>query len=175
MLPDPLHPAVVHFPLVLAFLLPISALAAWWAIRRGSRPVLAWAVPVALSVAMVGSAWLALETGENEEETVETVVPEAAIHDHEEAAERFLVAGVTVTLLLGAGLLGGGLGTAGRALGTAGSFLVLAAAIQTGYEGGELVYRHGAAAAYVAESGTAVSPAAPRRGEEGERERGEGG
>ena len=46
MLPDPLHPAVVHFPIVLMVLLPFVAASALWAIRRGARPVRAWAVPV---------------------------------------------------------------------------------------------------------------------------------
>ena len=34
MLPDPLHPAVVHFPIVLTFLLPLAALGALWRARR---------------------------------------------------------------------------------------------------------------------------------------------
>jgi len=124
---------------------------------------------------MVGTAWLALETGEREEEAVEAVVPDAALHAHEEAAERFIVVGVTVTLLLAAGLLSGSWGTAGRTLGTLGSFLVVAAAVQTGYEGGELVYRHGAAAAYVAAPGNASATVVPTRRGEDEHERGDGG
>ena len=38
MLPDPLHPAVVHFPIVLVFLVPIAAVLAVWVIRRGAFP-----------------------------------------------------------------------------------------------------------------------------------------
>lgn len=33
MLPDPLHPALVHFPVVLGFLLPVVALVPLWSIR----------------------------------------------------------------------------------------------------------------------------------------------
>ena len=59
MLPNPLHPAIVHFPVVLAFLLPIFALGALWAIRRGARPRRAWAIPLAASLALAASAWVA--------------------------------------------------------------------------------------------------------------------
>ena len=37
MLPDPLHPAVIHFPIVLMVLLPLVAAWALWTIRRGAR------------------------------------------------------------------------------------------------------------------------------------------
>ena len=37
MLPNPLHPAVVHFPIVLMFLLPISAGVALWALFREKK------------------------------------------------------------------------------------------------------------------------------------------
>ena len=52
MLPNPLHPAVVHFPIVFMFLLPISAGVALWAIRRGANPLKAWAVPVAFALVL---------------------------------------------------------------------------------------------------------------------------
>ena len=54
MLPNPLHPAVVHFPMVFAVLLPISAALAMWAIQRGTKPLRAWAVPVAFALAAQG-------------------------------------------------------------------------------------------------------------------------
>jgi 4-amino-4-deoxy-L-arabinose transferase-like glycosyltransferase len=91
MLPDPLHPAVVHFPMAFAVLLPISAVVALWAIRRGARPLHAWGVPLALAIALTGSSWVALETGEAQEDRVEAIVGEAPIHEHEEAAERFML------------------------------------------------------------------------------------
>lgn len=158
MIPDPLHPAVVHFPLVLAVLLPIFALGALWAIRRGLPPVRVWAIPLALSAALTGSAWLALETGEAEEDRVEAVVGERVLHEHEEAGERFfLLAGLV--LGVGAfGLLRGSVGSAGRLLATAGSLAVLLAAVDVGSAGGELVYRHGAAQAYVDAPAAAPGP-----------------
>ena len=86
MLPDPLHPAVVHFPIVLVILLPIFALGALWAIRRGASARLAWAMPLAVAAALAASAWFAVETGEGQEERVESVLSESVLHEHEEAA-----------------------------------------------------------------------------------------
>lgn len=148
MIPDPLHPVVVHLPMALAVLLPLSAVAALVAIHRGARALHAWVVPVAFALLLTGSAWVALETGEEEEERVEAVVPDGALHEHEEAAERFLVLAGVLTLLTGAGLAGGTVGSAARVLATVGTVGVLAAGIQVGHLGGELVYVHGAASAY---------------------------
>jgi uncharacterized membrane protein len=47
MLPDPLHPAVVHFPIVLMILLPLAAAGGLWAISRGVGTAKAWAIPLA--------------------------------------------------------------------------------------------------------------------------------
>src|ERR671919_2863830 len=91
MLPDPLHPVVVHFPLVLVALLPLFVAGALWAIRRGAAPGRAWLLPLGMAAALTASAFVALRTGEAEEERVEAVVAEAVLHPHEEAAERFLV------------------------------------------------------------------------------------
>jgi len=158
MLPEPLHPLVVHFPMAFAVLLPISAAVALWAIRRGAVPLRAWAIPAALAVALTGSAWVALQTGEAEEEKVEAFVGEAPIHEHEEAAERFLLFSGLVTLVAGFGLLSGVTGRAARLVAAAGTLVVLVTGIQVGAAGGDLVYEHGAAQAYVssAESGSAV-------------------
>jgi uncharacterized membrane protein len=160
MIPDPLHPAVVHFPIVLAVLLPIFALGSLWAIRVGARPARAWAIPVALAAALVASAWVALETGEAEKERVEAVVEKALLHGHEEAGERFLVLSALVLIVAGVGLFGGTLGSAGRLLASAGSLGVLVVGLAVGKAGGELVYRHGAAQPYVTAASSAAAAAA---------------
>lgn len=157
MIPEPLHPAVVHFPIVLAFLLPIFALGTLWAIRRGASHLRAWALPVALAGALALSAWVAVETGEAQEDRVESVLAEGVLHEHEEAGERFLVLAGVLFLVTGVGLLPGTMGTAGRVVGTAGAVALLVAAIQVGAAGGELVYEHGAASAYVESAGQPAS------------------
>ena len=156
MLPDPLHPAVVHFPIVLAVLLPVGVLGALFAVRRGASLRATWAVPVALALALTGSAWVSMETGEAQEDLVEAVVPETAIHTHEERAERFLVLSGALFVVLAVGFAGGVVGSSARAVGAVASVLLLVPAAQVGASGGELVYEHGAASVYVTPGGPAA-------------------
>lgn len=174
MLPDPLHPAVVHFPIVLMILLPFFALGALWAIRRGSRARLAWAVPLALAVALAASAFVSVRTGEDQEEKVEDVVGARALHEHEEAAERFQILAGVLLLVAATGLARGRVGTAGRWLTVAGSVGVALAGVQVGSSGGELVYEHDAGSAYGgvdAPTKTVAVPALPGGGAHNEGER----
>jgi uncharacterized membrane protein len=147
MLPDPLHPAVVHFPVVLMLLLPLAITWAWWAARRGAahRP---WLLPVGLAAGLALSAWVAVETGEREQERVEDAVSEQRLEAHEEAAERFLGLSVALLAVTAAGLARGPLGRGARILATFGALAVAAAGAQVGHSGGLLVYRYGAASAY---------------------------
>lgn len=148
MLPNPLHPVVVHFPIVLMFLIPVFAVGSLWAIRRGADARRAWAIPFLLTGALAASAFVALRTGEADEDRVERVVSENVIHEHEEAAERFLVLSGVLLLIAAAGLVDGNAGRAARALTVAGSMVVIAAGVQVGAAGGDLVYRHNAASVY---------------------------
>jgi uncharacterized membrane protein len=157
MLPNPLHPAVVHFPVVLAVLLPVFALGALWAIRRGTTPRRAWAIPVALSLALALSAWVAVQTGEAQDERVERVVPEQPLETHEEAAEMFLTLSGILVLVAAAGLAPGIAGRSARILATAGAVALVAVAANVGHSGGQLVYRYGAAGAYTSPGATGPS------------------
>jgi uncharacterized membrane protein len=166
MLPNPLHPAIVHFPVVLAFLLPLFAIGALWAIRRGARPRHAWSIPLAGALALAASAWLSVETGEAQDERVERVVAEQPLSAHEEMAETFLTGSAVVALIAAAGLVGGRLGRAARGVTAVGALALVVGAALVGHSGGQLVYRHGAASAYtsggagpVAASDSARSPA----------------
>lgn len=144
----PLHPLVVHFPIVLVVLLPISVVIALWAVRKGATLRRAWAVPLAFAAALTLSAWVALQTGEAQEERVEDVVGDAVLHGHEEAAERFLVLSGVLLLVAAAGMIPGTVGRAARFVTAAGALGLVAAGAQVGHSGGALVYRHGAASAY---------------------------
>lgn len=163
MLPDPLHPVVVHLPLALAALFPLIVLGAIWAISRGAHARYVWAVPVIAVALLAGSAWVALETGENEEEVVEEVLAsEEPLHEHEEAAETFLLlSGIVGVIGLG-GLTGGRTGSVARWLTAAGSVILVVSAVQVGSAGGDLVYEHGAAEAYVS-GGAGDGPTAADR------------
>jgi hypothetical protein len=155
----PLHPLVVHFPIVLTVLLPLSVLVALWAIKRGAAPRRAWLIPVAFAVALTSSAFAATQTGEAQEGRVERVVGESALHGHEEAGERFLVLSGVLVLVAAAGLVSGTIGRAARLVTAAGAVALVGAGVQVGHSGGELVYRHGAASAYADPAGVRVGVA----------------
>lgn len=161
----PIHPMIVHFPIVLSILLPIFAIGTLWAIRRKAATRL-WAVPLALAVVLAGSAFAATRTGEQEEERVENVVPENVLHQHEEAAERFLVLAFLVAGIALIGLTRGVVGSAARLVATAGSLIIVFAGFQVGKAGGELVYQHNAGAAY-AQAGGAANGEAEKSSEGG--------
>ena len=148
---SPRHPLFVHLPLALATLAPALFGALWLAIRLRWLPLRAWCVAIAAQAVLVGSAGLAMKSGEEDAERVERVVAEAAIDRHEEQAERFLGGGIAVLLLAFAPLLAGRLPRAGAiaAYATiAASVGVLALGWAVGSTGGKLVYRDGAAAAW---------------------------
>jgi uncharacterized membrane protein len=169
-LPSPLHPAVVHFPIVLMILLPVVALGALWAIRRGAAPVRAWAIPVALAAGLTLSAWAAVETGEGQEEKVEDVVGEQALSTHEEAAERFLLLSGIVLVVSGAGLLRGTVGRTARVVGTVAALGLVAAGFQVGHSGGRLVYGDATTTGLVGGSLAQIEGGAEGREAEGGRE-----
>lgn len=167
MIPEPLHPAVVHLPIVLMLLLPMIALLALVAIRRGVEARRAWIPVVVLAGGVVASAWFAVETGEAEEDIVESVVSEAAIHEHEEAAEIFVFGSLGTLLILGVGLMDNRTGRAGRVAGTVAAILLTLAGYQVGRLGGALVYEHGAAAAYLStDASSTQTDRAPNGNEE---------
>ena len=165
----PLHPLVVHFPIVLAILLPISIALALWAIRKGTTPRRAWALPVALAAALTASAFVATRTGESQEDRVERVVPDGAIHGHEEAGERFLVLSAVLLVIATVGLAPRTIGRAARLVSAAGAVGLVLAAVQVGHSGGTLVYRHGAASAYATGGGSTAASAGEAREDDDDR------
>lgn len=145
LVPSPLHPAIVHFPIVFMILLPIAAFGALWAIRRGSQANRAWLFPVFTAVALVGTAWLALETGETDEERAEKAVGEQTLETHEEAAQRFLAFAAAGLVLTVAGLARGNIGRAARVAGSVAALGLVIAGYQVGHSGGQIVYGNGTA------------------------------
>ena len=140
MLPSPLHPAIVHFPIVFTILLPFIALGALWAIRRGVSSRRAWALPVLGAILLSLSAWVAVQTGEADEERAEDIAGEQVLHAHEEAAERFLLLSGGVVVLMAAGLLRGTPGKAGRLLGSTAALFLVVAGYNVGHSGGRVVF-----------------------------------
>jgi len=167
MLPNPLHPAIVHFPIALVVLLPFFAIGALWAIHRGASARRTWLIPTAVAAALTVSAFVALRTGQAQGEKVERVVPERVVDGHEEAAERFLILSGVLLLVAGTGLVGGVVGRSARLVSTVGAVALVAAGVQVGTSGGEMVYKHGAVSVYAgapAAGAAAQGPAAAAPG-----------
>lgn len=147
-LPSPLHPALIHFPIVLAVLLPFVALAAALAIARQWLPPRAWWALVAMHALLAGAAYVAAQVGHREEEKVEDVVPTEAMHAHEEAGDFVvLLAGLSLPVTA-AGLLAGRSGRVARGLTVLGGLALAASVARAGQTGGEVAYRHGGASVY---------------------------
>ena len=157
----PLHPAIVHLPLGLAFIMPALAIGFGWALWKGRIRPRAWMAIVALQAVLLGAGLVAMNTGEREEHRVEAAVPEAALEQHEAYAAQFVWA-IGATLVLATLVLAFRGGAAARALTlatVAGTVVVAASAVRVGHAGGRLVYEHNAGAAY----STAGQPASAAR------------
>ena len=161
MLPNPLHPAIVHFPIALVVLLPFFAIGALWAIHRGASARRTWLIPTAVAAALTVSAFVALRTGQAQGEKVERVVPERVVDGHEEAAERFLILSGVLLLVAGTGLVGGVVGRSARLVSTVGAVALVAAGVQVGTSGGEMVYKHGAVSVYAGAPGAGAAAQGP--------------
>jgi len=145
----PLHPIVVHMPMALVILLPLISIAAF-IIYKKSENISGKKILVTVGVfhlLLTLSTFVALETGEKEEDKVESVVAERFIEHHEHKAEEFMSASsvALVAVFLTAFLLADKFFTPSLVV-----VLILQAALvfmgyQVGHSGGELVYVHNAA------------------------------
>ncbi len=144
----PIHPILVHFPLVFASLLPLLALVALWLGSRSQRRP--WWGIAFLHVFLLGLCFVAVKSGEKDEDKVKQVLSsEEPLETHAEKGEWLmrLTAGTLVLTVLG--LFPGKMGLTGRLMGTLAYFMLLYQALMVGHTGGLLVYRHGAASAHV--------------------------
>jgi hypothetical protein len=152
----------VHFPIVLMVFLPLVTAVVLWRLHDGARSRL-WGYVVLTAALVVGSALVSKETGEDQGDRVEKVVPESALDAHEDAADVFTIVALVV---LGTALLGLAPGTVGRSA----RLLTLAGTLALGYFGwrvgdlgGKLVYQYDAGSAY---GSTTVGPGPAREHEE---------
>lgn len=142
--PDPVHPAVVHFPVALLLVGALVSVAAVF-VRRWHLPLFA---AMLLSAGAAGAV-AAVATGEAEEERVQHAVPSAEplLEEHSQRGERARNFGVgAAALSIVAAIVASG-PWLGRTLSIFTALSACAAAycvVQAGHFGGELVYRHGA-------------------------------
>ena len=144
-MPDPLHPALVHFPIVLILLgTGLSILAVFW--RKGYVPAFA----AVLMVMGALGAWAAVASGKADGGLVENTSAAVGtlLDAHEMWAERTLTAAaVAAVIAVGSVALLRRFPRAARGVAVAAAFAAMVAAwtvYETGHRGGALVYQHGA-------------------------------
>jgi|FLOH01.1.fsa_nt_gi uncharacterized membrane protein len=144
----PLHPIVVHFPIVLGSLLPFLALLLWWAIKKDHLQQQVWVLVTVMALAYGATAIVAVELGEKDEDKVEEIVSEKVIEEHEEAAEMIPWVAGTLFLVSIAGLVKKNSHSLRLGLAVL-SLVALIPLVSAGHTGGELVYQYGAANAHL--------------------------
>ncbi len=142
--PEPLHPAVVHFPVVLIVL---GCAAAWVAVfvRKGNVP---WFAAVLLTLGAAG-AWVAKATGKADGGLLENLTPpmEFLLDAHQDWAERTVVAATITALVAIVAAALPRFPRLARNLAVAAALVAGVAAwavYETGHRGGALVFEHGA-------------------------------
>jgi uncharacterized membrane protein len=144
LVPNPLHPAVVHFPIVLVLLgVVVAIVAVLW--RKHGAPAVAAGL---LTLGALGT-WGAVQSGESDGGLVENSSPEvnALIDAHETWAKRTLTISILAAFAAGGSVMTARWPRIARAVAIVAAVAALAAAFgiyQTGHRGGALVYRHGA-------------------------------
>ena len=149
----PLHPAIVHFPLAFAVLVPLLGVAVLlWTRERDALTMEALRLPAGLQLITLVAAFFAQRTGDEDHHQVEDVVERALIHAHEEAGELFFIAtGVTMLLWFAAAVsTRADVARKAAMLAVVAGLVAAGLGLRAGEKGGELVYHHGAADAWPA-------------------------
>lgn len=163
-IPSPLHPAVVHFPIVMILIGTVAALVAAITSRGHVR---VW-VAALLVLGALGTM-AAVSTGEEDTEAVEQVAGVKTLLDaHEQWAERTKAVALVAAGLAIAALLTFRWPVLQRGLSFGCALAAVTASVcvyETGHRGGQLVYRHavGVNRATADPAAVATSPAATRR------------
>jgi uncharacterized membrane protein len=152
--PDPLHPAVVHFPVVLIVL---GCAAAWMAVfvRKGNAP---WFAAVLLVLGAAG-AWAAKETGKSDGGLLANMSPkmESLLDAHQNWAERTVMAATITALVAVAAAALSRFPKLARSMAVAAALAASVAGwtvYETGHRGGALVFEHGAGVRIAVETGS---------------------
>lgn len=143
MIPDPLHPAIVHFPIVLLLLgAPLALIAIF--LRRWHMP---WLAALVLTTGALGSIAATWTGGQDEEVAGElSEQSDAILDEHEEWGERtrnVAVFAAALALLSAALTKFPPVSIPARLLTTIASLAAAFCVAQAGHYGGQLVYKHG--------------------------------
>jgi hypothetical protein len=139
-----LHPQVVHLPIALAVLMPLVSLGLFAAWLSGYLPRRTWLIALVLQAILVGSAFAALRTGEDDEEIGEKYAGKHDVHEHEEAGELFFFVSIGVLVAVGAAHFVRQEKPARiiAAVAVAGTIAVLVLGYRTGQAGGHIIHDH---------------------------------
>lgn len=144
-IPSPLHPAMVHFPIVLILLGTFVAIVAAFT-RRWHLPWLSAGLLMLGALGAIGATW----SGGDDEEKAGNLSPQAdrILEEHEEWGERTRNVGIAAAVLgVAALMVASRFPKAARGLSTATALVAIGASYcvaETGHYGGLLVYKHGA-------------------------------
>ncbi len=158
LMPDPLHPAIVHFPVVLIVLgSAATAVAVFW--RKGYTPAFA---AVLLGLGALG-AWAAVQSGESDGGLVESLTPsaEALLNAHEKWAERTLTLAIVAAVAAAASAFLGRFPRMARVTAVAAALVACTASwavYETGHRGGALVFKHATGVSVEASASVAPLP-----------------
>lgn len=144
-IPSPLHPAIVHSPIVLILIGTLVAIIAAF-IRRWHLPWLSAGLLTLGALGAIGATW----SGGEDEEMAENLSPQAdkILEEHEEWGERTRNVAIAAAILgVTALIVAAKFPKVARGLTTATALVAIGASYcvaETGHYGGLLVYKHGA-------------------------------
>lgn len=142
MLPDPLHPAVVHFPIVLMYIAPFVTAFVLWRLSRTESRSTTWLIVPVLLAAVTISGFVAKQTGEEGEELAEEIVDHDVIERHEDQGKQFVWFALATVVIAAAGFASGPVGSSLRILTLVMTIVGAVLVTRTGYSGGTMVYDH---------------------------------
>lgn len=149
----PLHPFLAHIPLVLALFMPIILGVSIFLIFKKKVPSQGWWVAVCIQLLVVIFSYIALSSGEAEEDLVANYVSKSFISKHENMAEVF--SGLSVILLgvlIVTNFVEEKVAKKLRIIAALFSVVPLGMGLYTGRLGGEIAYAYGGAQAYYDEA-----------------------
>ena len=144
LVPNPFHPAVVHFPIVLLLLGAVVAIVAvFW--RKQGVPALA----AGLLVLGAFGTWGAVQSGESDGGLIENTLPQVndLLDAHETWAKRTMTISIVAAFAAAGSMLAARWPRIARAVAVVAALVSVSAAYsvyETGHRGGALVYRHAA-------------------------------
>lgn len=154
MISAPLHPAIVHVPIGISFVLPLFALGATLLLWRRHSHKSVWIMVVVLQAVVLAGGVASTNTGEADRRQTVVLVGSRYLDPHEEHGRNFNVS-AAISLALGVASLfpgPGAIANASRVAAVAATAASASLAYAAGRSGGELVYRRGAARAYQPDS-----------------------